>query len=70
MYGLTEQQIKILAFLKAFQAKLGYPPTRAEMAKTFKWKSHNTAQCHLEALAAKKRIRIIPGISRGIQILK
>ena len=47
----------------------GYPPTRAEIAKTLGFKSANAAEEHLRALARKGVIRIMAGVSRGIRLM-
>ena len=46
------------------------PPTRAEIALRLGFKSANAAEEHLKALARKGVIRIMPGTSRGIQLLQ
>jgi len=47
----------------------GFPPTRADIAKEFGFKSANAAEEHLKALARKGAIEIIPGASRGIRLI-
>ena len=44
------------------------PPTRAEIADFFGFKSANAAEEHLKALAKKGFIEMIPGTSRGIRL--
>ena len=44
------------------------PPTRAEIAEKFGFKSANAAEEHLRALQRKGAIDLIPGASRGIQL--
>jgi repressor LexA len=44
------------------------PPTRAEIAKFFGFKSANAAEEHLKALAKKGYIEMLPGTSRGIRL--
>lgn len=46
----------------------GYPPTRAEIAKSLGFKSPNAAEEHIKALARKKHIEIVQGASRGIRL--
>jgi len=46
----------------------GMPPTRAEIALAFKFKSANAAEDHLRAMARKGILELIPGASRGIQL--
>jgi len=44
------------------------PPTRAEIAEAFGFKSPNAAEEHLRALQRKGAIDLVPGASRGIQL--
>jgi len=46
----------------------GMPPTRAEIAKTLKFRSVNAAEEHLRALERKGVIELLPGMSRGIRL--
>ena len=65
---LTHRQAEILDFIRIFLRDEGMPPTRAEIAEAFGFKSPNAVQCHLDAMLKKHAIRILPGKSRGIQI--
>ena len=68
MIKLTKRQTEILALIKSHIEESGFPPTRAEIAKTFGFRSPNAAEEHLRALARKGAIEITPGASRGIRI--
>lgn len=68
MTKLTKRQAEILALIKSHIEATGFPPTRAEIAKTFGFRSPNAAEEHLRALARKGAIEITPGASRGIRI--
>lgn len=68
-YNLTEQQSNILVFIKSYAHNNGYPPTRADIAKHFKFKSVNAAQEHLVALNRKGWIELVPGVARGIRLV-
>lgn len=68
-YNLTEQQSNILVFIKSYAHNNGYPPTRADIAKHFKFKSVNAAQEHLVALNRKGWIEFVPGVARGIRLV-
>ena len=70
MLKLTPRQAEILAFIKRCLEDNGYPPTRAEIAQELGFKSPNAAEEHLKALARKGVIHIMPGTSRGIQLLQ
>ena len=70
MIKLTARQQEILDFIRSTLEVLGAPPTRAEIASAFGFASHNAAEEHLKALARKGVIHIMPGTSRGIQLLQ
>ncbi|WP_119396376.1 transcriptional repressor LexA [Salinibius halmophilus] len=65
---LTARQQEILQLIKNHIEETGYPPTRAEIAKHFGFKSPNAAEAHLRALAKKGAIEMVPGASRGIRL--
>ncbi len=66
---LTPRQEQILSLIRSYLSDTGYPPTRADIAREFGFKSANAAEEHLKALARKGAIEIIPGASRGIKLL-
>ena len=66
---LTDRQSQILDYIKLFIHEEGLPPTRAEIASAFAWKSPNAAEEHLRAMARKGVLELKPGISRGIKVL-
>ena len=66
---LTNRQEQILSLIRRYINDTGYPPTRADIASEFGFKSANAAEEHLKALARKGAIEIIPGASRGIRLL-
>lgn len=68
MFKLTKRQTEILDLIKSHIEETGFPPTRAEIARTFGFRSPNAAEEHLRALARKGAIEITPGASRGIRI--
>ncbi len=68
--NLTQRQQQILSLIKSHIDLTGYPPTRADIAREFGFKSHNAAEEHLKALAKKGVIEIIPGASRGIRLVE
>ncbi len=65
---LTSRQAEILDVIKASIKETGFPPTRAEIAEVFGFRSANAAEDHLRALERKGYITIFPGSSRGIQV--
>lgn len=66
---LTKRQSQILEAIKTNIKDTGFPPTRAEIAQMFGFKSPNAAEDHVRALERKGYITILPGSSRGIQIV-
>lgn len=68
MRSLTPRQEQIFDLIKEKIADTGMPPTRAEIASFFGFKSANAAEEHLKALAKKGYIEMLPGTSRGIRL--
>lgn len=68
MSALTPRQAEILALLRSFTERHHRPPTRAELAAHFGFRSPNAAEEHLRALARKGVIELIPGEARGIRV--
>ncbi|GAA5085203.1 transcriptional repressor LexA [Paenalcaligenes hermetiae] len=66
---LTARQQQIFNLIRSEIQRTGFPPTRAEIAQTFGFKSVNAAEDHLKALARKGAIELISGTSRGIRLL-
>ncbi len=66
---LTARQQQVLDLIKTRLQETGYPPTRAEIAEEFGFKSPNAAEEHLRALARKGVIEMISGASRGIRLV-
>jgi len=67
--NLTVRQQQILELIQRHMAETGYPPTRAEIAREFGFRSVNAAEDHLKALARKGAIELQRGASRGIRLL-
>ncbi|AIL32745.1 transcriptional repressor LexA [Basilea psittacipulmonis] len=70
MIKLTERQSQIYEYILSFLQKYGYPPSRAEIAQEFGFKSSNSAEDHLKALAKKGCIELTHGKSRGIRVIE
>lgn len=66
--SLTTRQAEILELIREHIYQTGYPPTRADIAQRFGFRSPNAAEEHLKALARKGAIEMIPGTSRGIRL--
>jgi len=67
---LTNRQQQIYDLIQDKISETGMPPTRAEIAKFFGFKSANAAEEHLKALAKKGYIEMLPGTSRGIRLVE
>jgi repressor LexA len=68
MRPLTPRQSQIFDLIREKISDTGMPPTRAEIADFFGFKSANAAEEHLKALAKKGYIEMLPGTSRGIRL--
>jgi repressor LexA len=68
MRELTPRQKQILILIQKVMQDTGMPPTRAEIAKTLKFRSVNAAEEHLRALERKGVIELLPSTSRGIRL--
>ena len=66
MKNLTKRQEEILNLIKSHISDFGFPPTRADIAKSLGFKSPNAAEQHLRAIEKKGFIKILSGASRGI----
>ena len=67
---LTARQQQILDLIASEIDRTGFPPTRAEIARSLGFRSANAAEDHLRALARKGAIELTPGASRGIRLLQ
>lgn len=68
MSDLTDRQQAILDFVRERIAADGLPPTWAEIAREFGFRQTRAAQKHLQALAAKGYLTLLPGKARGIRL--
>ena len=66
---LTPRQAEILQLIRDSVEASGAPPTRAEIAQFFGFRSPNAAEEHLRALARKGVIALEEGRARGIRLL-
>lgn len=70
MQDLTKRQKEILQLIRERIESTGLPPTRAEIAREFGFRSPNAAEAHLRVLAKKGVIELLPNASRGIRLAK
>ena len=68
MRDLTSRQQEILQLIRDRIEATGLPPTRAEIASEFGFRSPNAAEEHLKILARKGVLELMPGASRGIRL--
>jgi len=68
MDSLTDRQSEILKLIRELTESTGYPPTRAEIARSMGFRSVNAAEQHLRALERKGVLEISSGASRGIRL--
>ena len=68
--SLTPRQSQIFSLICGTIEREGMPPTRADIAREFGFRSANAAEEHLKALARKGYIEIMPGTSRGIRVIE
>ena len=67
MEPLTERQAEILRLIRELTEVSGFPPTRAEIARSMGFRSVNAAEQHLRALEKKGVLEILAGASRGLR---
>src|SRR5437867_12033755 len=68
-HQLTDRQAEILGVLRDYVGENGRPPSRPELAKMLGIASTNGVFKHLEALARKGAIELVPKAARGIRIV-
>ena len=66
---LTARQAEILEVIRNHVAETGIPPSRPELAKLLGIASTNGVFKHLDALAKKGAIELVPNAARGIRVL-
>jgi repressor LexA len=67
---LTARQAEILEVIRGYVAEEGRPPSRPELAKMLGIASTNGVFKHLDALAKKGAIELVPNAARGIRLTK
>jgi repressor LexA len=66
--ALTARQRQILDWIRGYLETTGMPPTRAEIATGLGFSTPSSAEDHLQALARKGAIEMLPGASRGLRL--
>jgi repressor LexA len=67
---LTERQAQTLEVIRQYVAETGRPPSRPELAKLLGISSTNAVFKHLDALAKKGAIELVPNAARGIRVIE
>jgi repressor LexA len=70
MKDTTPRQQEILDHIRQTLRQSGVPPTIAEIADALGLKSTNAVRGHLQALARKGLIELMPSMARGIRLLE
>jgi repressor LexA len=65
---LTARQQQILDWIRGYLDAHGMPPTRAEIAAGLGFSTASSAEDHLQALARKGALELVPGASRGLRL--
>ena len=68
--ALTERQGQVPEIVRRHLRVRGVPPSRSELARELGVKRQSTVDQQLNALAKKGWVRLLPGIERGIQLLR
>ena len=68
METLTARQQEILDFIREFADENGLPPTRADIARAFGFRSPASAEEHLRALERKGALELAEGTARGLRL--
>jgi len=67
---LTDRQNKVFEYICDYSSEHQRSPALAEISAHFGFSSANAARCHLEHIAKKGYITLIPKMARGIKINK
>jgi repressor LexA len=67
---LTARQSQILEMIREYVEETGRPPSRPELAKLLGIASTNAVFKHLDALARKGAIELVPNAARGIRVIE
>ena len=68
--ALTARQREVLEIIRRHVRVRGVPPSRSELARELGVKQQSTVDQQLNSLAKKQWIKLIPGVERGIKLLR
>ena len=69
MKSLSQRQQQLIDLIRDHVRTHGAPPTRAELARQMGVRAVSTVEQHLQALARKGYLDILPGVNRNIRLL-
>ena len=67
---VSSTQIRVLRFVQSYLRGFGYGPSLYEIRDHLGSKSHSTAYAALESLERKGYVERVPGVARGIRVLR
>lgn len=67
---LTEKQSKVLQFIREMIMQRRRPPTLREIQTHMQARNITSVRAHLFFLMKKNKIRLLPGIARGIELVE
>ncbi|MCY4383626.1 MAG: transcriptional repressor LexA [Nitrospinae bacterium] len=65
---LTPRQRQVFDFVRTYAEEIGSAPTLEEICSHFSFKSINSARQHLNLIARKGYLKLLPGRARGIRL--
>ena len=68
--ALTARQREVLEIIRRHVRVRGVPPSRSELARELGVKQQSTVDQQLNSLQKKQWVRLIPGVERGIKLLR
>ena len=69
-FELTDRQLETLTAIRQNIKLHGIPPSRSELCKALGIANHSAVNGHLNALARKGWLKLLPSVDRGIQLLR
>ena len=69
-FELTERQLETLTIIRRHIKRRVVPPSRAELCQELGITYHSAVNGHLNALARKGWIELLPSVERGIRLLR
>ena len=67
---MTDRQAEVLEAIREFIKANGLPPTRADIGKLLNLSHQSSVDNHVFALSRKGWLKVMPGVERGIALLR